>query len=200
MFEYRRVDFLFVLTAVKFWLQIGWGKGFHELSSNERTTHVTVDARTARSNRRSKITWQSYFFGNHWQIDNHWHIFGWLQKLTIFGRMNIQDLYHVLGGFNHLQKLNISENPEDEHPMPHCRTATGCSCRVTCSQRIGRMHLPLSWTDEADGRPGNEGNESDEGNIIPLYPTKNPHIICSMVKSWIGHIKWDGQASPFPGI
>ena len=26
MFEYRRVDFLFVLTAVKFWLQIGWGK------------------------------------------------------------------------------------------------------------------------------------------------------------------------------
>ena len=123
MFEYRRVDFLFVLTAVKFWLQIGWGKGFHELSSNERTTHVTVDARTARSNRRSKMTWQSYFFGNHWQIDNHWHIFGWLQKLTIFGRMNIQDLYHVLGGFNHLQKLNISEKPRGwtfDAALPHC--------------------------------------------------------------------------------
>lgn len=93
MFEYRRVDFLFVL-AVKFWLQIGWGKGFHELSSNERTAHVTVDARTARSNRRSKMTWQSFFFGHHWQsLTYFWmaskaeipYLGGWTSRIyTIF--------------------------------------------------------------------------------------------------------------------
>jgi hypothetical protein len=136
------------------------------------------------------MTWQSFFFGHHWQSLTIIDIFldGFKSWNTIFGRMNIQDLYHILGGFNHLQKLNISEN---QRMNIRCRTAAlpqdvragwrahrglvGCICRSAELRKL----------------------MAAEGNIIPLYiPQKIP--ICSMVKSWIGHIKWDGQASPFP--